>query len=286
MVLERPAEQDAKDFVRIDEVPVLVGRADAVRVAVRAQASLAAVGDHRLAQGANVRLDGLGVNAGKERIHVAANLHVRHTQAGEDFGDNRSAGAVHRVEGELHAGFFERVEAGEALDGLQVRGQEIYFLNRGGPRTPRDRLAEARLDFGDHRGLARAAVPALVLDAIPLRRVVRAGDHDAAGPAAPVDGVAERRGGGDRIGQLDRNAGGGDDLSAGARKGLGAEAGVVADRNSLGRVFLGVHVSGDGLGGNAHIGEGEVVGDHSAPAVGAEFDLLMSHGVSLALPDN
>ena len=37
-------------------------------------------------------------------------------------------------------------------------------------------------------------------------------------------------------------------------------------------------VGGDGFGGGADVGEGEVVGDDAAPAVGAEFDLGMGHG--------
>src|SRR6266498_3981195 len=37
---------------------------------------------------------------------------------------------------------------------------------------------------------------------------------------------------------------------------------------------MAVDVRGDGAGGAAHIGEGEVVGDHAAPAVRAEFDRI------------
>jgi hypothetical protein len=43
-------------------------------------------------------------------------------------------------------------------------------------------------------------------------------------------------------------------------------------------------VSGDGLGGDADVGEGEVVGDDGAPAVGAELDLRIGHDWVLALP--
>jgi hypothetical protein len=67
-VLEHPTEQHGEDFVRVDEVAVLVGCADAVGVAVGAEAGLAAVGDGGFAEGADVRLDGLGVDAGKERV--------------------------------------------------------------------------------------------------------------------------------------------------------------------------------------------------------------------------
>jgi hypothetical protein len=63
--LEHPAEQDGEDFVRVDEVAVLVGGADAVGVAVGAEAGLAAVGHDCLTQCADVRLDGLRIDSGK-----------------------------------------------------------------------------------------------------------------------------------------------------------------------------------------------------------------------------
>src|SRR5580698_806210 len=89
---------------------------------------------------------------------------------------------------------------------------------------------------------------------------------------------------------MDGNAGGGDDFGAGAGKGFGAEAGVVADADAFGGVFVlgagaGVEIGGYGLGGDADIGEGEVVGDEAAPAVGAEFDLRMGHGWVSSLPE-
>ena len=65
---QNPAQQHGIDFVRVDEVAIFIGRADAVGVAVGAEAGVAFVLDDRLAEGADVRLDGLGVDAGKERI--------------------------------------------------------------------------------------------------------------------------------------------------------------------------------------------------------------------------
>ncbi len=85
--------------MRVDEVAVLVGGADAVGVAVGAEAGLAVVGDDRFAEGADVRLDGLGIDAGKERIGIGANLDVSDADAGEDVGEDRAAGAVHGVDG-------------------------------------------------------------------------------------------------------------------------------------------------------------------------------------------
>ena len=215
--------------------------------------------------------------SGLERICV-----VGHADAGEDVGENCAAGAVHGIDAELHAGFRDEVEVGEALNGFEVGGQEVDFRNGRGLRDARDGLAEKRLDGRDHGGLARAAIPALVLDAVPLRGVVRGGDHDAAGCAALAHAAAERRRGRDGVGEQDGNAGGRDDFSAGAGKILRAEARVVADAEAFGRIFLGrafagVDVGGDGLSGGADIREGEVVGDEAAPAVGAEFDHGLRH---------
>jgi hypothetical protein len=63
---------------------VLVGGTHAVGVAVGAETGLAVVGDHGFLKGANVWLDGLGVDAPKERIGIGANLHVIDADAGED----------------------------------------------------------------------------------------------------------------------------------------------------------------------------------------------------------
>ena len=174
---------------------------------------------------------------------------------------------------ELHARFGDEVEVGEAFDGLEVGRQEVDLNNGRGLRGARDGLAEIGFDRGDHGGLARAAVPALVFHAVPLRGIVRGGDHDAAGGAALAHREAERRRGRDGVGQFDANARGRNDFGAGACKCLRAEARVVADADSLVRIFLRVNVGGDGLGGDAHVRESKVVGDDAAPSVGAEFDL-------------
>ncbi len=190
-------KQDGIDLVRIDEVAVLIGGADAVCVAVGAEAGLAAVGGSGFAEGADVRLDGLGIDAGKERVGVGADLYVIDADAGEDVGEDGAAGAVHGVDAELHAGFCDEVEVGEALDGFEVGGQEVDFSDRRGLRGAGNGLAEIRLDGGDDGGLAGAAVPGLVLDAVPLRGIVRGSDHDAAGGAALAHAKAEGRRGRD-----------------------------------------------------------------------------------------
>ena len=61
---------------------------------------------------------------------------------------------------------------------------------------------------------------------------------------------------------------------------FGVEASVVADED--GRItFLLVDMSGDGADGEAHVGEGEIVGDESAPATGAEFNGSGAHSADI-----
>jgi hypothetical protein len=62
--------------VGIDEFAMLVDGADAVGVAIGTEAGLALVGDSGFAEGADVRLDRLGIDVGKERVGIGANLHV------------------------------------------------------------------------------------------------------------------------------------------------------------------------------------------------------------------
>ena len=284
--LEHPTEQDGEDLVRVDEIAVLVGGADAVCVAVGAEAGLAVVGHGCLAERADVRLDGLGVDAGEERVDVAANLDMGYADAGEDVGDDGAARAIHRVDAELHAGFGDEVEVGEAFDCREIGRQEIDQRDGRGFGRTRDGLAEVGFDLRDDGGLARAAVPGFVFDAIPLRGIVRGSDHDAAGGFASANTETEGRRRRNVVCQRDRDAGGRYDFSAGVREGFGAEAGIVPDAKAFGRVFVratlaGVNIGGHSFGGDAHIGEGVVVGDDAAPAVGTKLDLRMRHsGVS------
>src|ERR1019366_8207436 len=259
--LEHPTEQHRKNLVGIDEFSVLVGGADAGGVA----------------QGANVRLDRFRIDAGKKRIDVAANLHVIDADTRENVGEYGAARAIHRVDGKLHAGFRNQVEVSEAFDGLEVRGQKIDFLDLRRLCCMRYTPAKTRLNGCDNGGLPRAAVPGFVLHAIPLRWIVRRRDHDAAGGTAFAHAEAQCGRGRDVVGEHDADAGRGDNISTRARKSFGAEARVVADAESLARIFLGVDVGGNSCGGYAHIGEREIICDDRPPAVRSKLDLRIRH---------
>src|SRR6185437_7692928 len=168
LAAQNPTEQNGVDFVRVDEVAELVSSADAVGVSIGAEAGVALVGDDSIAQGANVRLDRLGIDAGKERVRVGADGDVGDTMRRKNFGENGAAGAIHGVDAELHAGAADECEIGEALDGFEIGGQEIDFGNWRGLRRSWDWLAEVGFNFRHDGWEARAAVPGFVLDAVPL----------------------------------------------------------------------------------------------------------------------
>src|SRR6059058_1743869 len=125
---------------------------------------------------------------------MASNLDMRYSQTSEDIRENGPASSVHGIDGELEARFRDEVEVGEALNGVEIGGQEVVLLDGRRFGGFRDRCAEERFNFRDDGGFAGAAVSSLVLDAVPLRGVVRGSDHDAAGSAQAAHAVAQRRG--------------------------------------------------------------------------------------------
>ena len=239
LAFEYPAEQNRKNLVWIDEVAVLVGRADAIGVPVGAEAGVALIRDDCFAKGANMWLDRLGIDAGKQRIDVTANLHVVDADAGEDIGDESAAGAVHGVNGEFHAGVRDEIEIGEDLDSLQIRGQKIDFRNRRRLCGPRNGLAQIGFDGRNDRRLTRAAVPCFVLHAVPLRGIVGGRNHDAARSAALAYSITQSGSRRDVVGEGNGNARSGDNFSAGVRESFRTEARVIADAEAFRGILVG-----------------------------------------------
>jgi len=73
------------------------------------------------------------------------------------------------------------------------------------------------------------------------------------------------------VGELDRNARAGENLSGSTRYPLRRKASVVADDYAASRIFVFQDVSGDRSRHAAHVVVGEVIGDYAAPTVGAKF---------------
>ncbi len=84
LALEKPLQQHRETLVRVDEAAVLGDRADAVGIAIDRQAGAALFAHHGVLEGFHVRQNRLRVDAGKQRIHLSANLQVRNSGLLED----------------------------------------------------------------------------------------------------------------------------------------------------------------------------------------------------------
>ena len=72
---------------------------------------------------------------------------------------------------------------------------------------------------------------------------------------------------------------GGNGFGRRARETFGAEARVVADQDAAAGLFRAHDVARDRVRHHAHVVEGEILGDHAAPAIRAEFNL--AHGLEV-----
>ena len=77
-----------------------------------------------------MRLDGLGIDAGEQRVYVSADLYVLNAVLGEDAGQHVAAGAVHAVDAELEAGAGDSVEISKLRDRGDIRLFEVGRLDR------------------------------------------------------------------------------------------------------------------------------------------------------------
>ena len=100
-------------LVRIHEAAVFGHCAQAVGIAVGGQSGLAVLAHHCFLQHRDVRRDRLGVDAGKQRVHLAANFEVIDAVLGEDALQHAASRAIHHVDGELEAGLLDGIEIDE-----------------------------------------------------------------------------------------------------------------------------------------------------------------------------
>src|SRR5205085_28379 len=99
--LEQPAQQDGIALVRVHEHAIFRARAHAVGVTIGHKAAVATLAHYGLLQRAHVGLDGLRIDAGEQRVHLAAYLDARHTDLAKDIGQDVAPGAVHAIHRDL-----------------------------------------------------------------------------------------------------------------------------------------------------------------------------------------
>src|SRR3954467_5325913 len=151
---------------------MLVAGADAVGITVSSEPRVTLLRAYRLFQQRNVRLDGLGVDAGEERIHFALYLDMVDGALLEDSGENAPSGSMHRIDGELELGGADIGDVHKLQHGVDVGRFEVSLFDF---RLDAGRVgAGAQLVFdGLHDGGSRrAAVAGLVLQSIPVPGIV------------------------------------------------------------------------------------------------------------------
>src|ERR1700679_2867230 len=125
LAFEQPLQQEAVDLIGVDESPLFIHRADAVRVTVGGKAGVAVVLQHRDLQRPDMGRNRLRLDAGKERIPFGPYLNVLDAHAGEDAREHAPPGAVHTVDGVFLPGRGDPLEVGEDRDGLDIGAKKV-----------------------------------------------------------------------------------------------------------------------------------------------------------------
>ena len=286
-------EQD-EQLVRVDELPLIVDHAEAVRVAVGCNAEIAApaVHDDRRQRAERV-LVRRGKLAAEERV-VAVVDDLQIAAAGhEDHAQARLADAIHGI---------ERNAQLRVLDGLHVNGGQNavdilvcrvvlgdHACRDGGVVVHgfdriRIYLGDLGLDLIRDGAVRVAATGGEDLDAVVDGRVMAGHDGDAVGHGAGLDHEHHERGRGGAVDDIGPEAITRHDLCRPVRRFLGQESAVIADANFSAVVPLLVHKAAQACDEQADIRLGKFVRNDGSPAAGTEMDhavtspFLLPHG--------
>src|SRR5260370_12669463 len=119
---------------------------------------------------------------------------------------------------------------------------------------------------------SRTAVARFVLDAIAWIGVVARGDHRATSRTALPHEEGNRRGGTGLVRQKSGRAAGGHHFGSGSGDLVRGEAMVIADDDTLARIFASHDVARDSLCHDARVCERKIFRDDATPAIGAQLD--------------
>ena len=158
--------------------------------------------------------------------------------------------------------------------GLQIDDQALFpGLGQGhNLHGFRSESPDQGLDGLGDRLRGRPAAGGRELEAVVLRGIVAGGNVDAPGTLGFPDGETHHRRGAIPGGEMAGDTVSRHHLGGGGGKGLGPEAGIVADRHSLmGQACL-LQIAGNGLAHQTGIGEGEIFRQNAAPTRGSKFN--------------
>ena len=268
----------------VDELPVLVAEAAAIRVAIQDADRVRADGPRLRQPGVHVRRDRFGpVHLRKDGVPLRVVLQHLGLAAGDEAGKVAGAVAPHVVHQHGEPGVLDRLDIHQRADARVVgrRGIVLADQTRLDPRVevhPPDtgnRGRDLRFDGLEPVRVNRAAVRIAHLVAVVLRRVVAGRDIDRAQRPCVGHAEGDDRGGHTAAAEVDGDAVAGQHLGRGRGEILGPEALVAADHSparELGGVSR-LQIVGKALGAATDVVEGIVLGDAGPPAVGAKDDI-------------
>src|SRR5882762_739504 len=268
---------ERENKIGLDPRAVGIDDAKAVGVAVGGESGGGFGGEDEVAEGGEIFFADVGAGAVEQHVAIGANGFDRDAVIGENLVEVARAAAVQGVDGEFGFGFGEDVEFYELLETLEIIFAEIGFFDLSGVGFEWSDSACGEKSCGTgfnvlgDFGKSGAGICRRKFQAVILRGIVAGGEIDGTVQFAALnlvgdggsrsEGVAEQRADTVRLQNGDGKGG----------KFLGVETSVVTDENG-GLGGFGFNVFGDGGDGETHVGEGEIVGDQSAPAGSAEFD--------------
>ena len=230
-------ERERENLVRGEPHAALVHNAEAVGIAIQAEAELRLAREDELADFFHAVRVRLGVVAAEERVQlVVEGRDLRAAVLGEERVEVAAPGAIHQLDGDLELRVPDDVEVDELANLLKVVGLRVNGLageraDDGGLEGPAGGLAlrDVRLDLLRHLRRGRRAVVSGELEALILRRVVAGGHVDAADGLADADGVRDDGRGGVALAKEAGETVGGKHLGDGEAELASEEAGVVTD---------------------------------------------------------
>ena len=224
-----------------------------------------------------MRQDGLRIDSRKQRVHLAADLHMRDAALLEYLCEHVAPRAVHTVDSEFEIGAGDLLQIGKFADGVNVGRLEVGFFDFCRAAFGHGSGMDVIFNLLDDGRRGRAAIGGLELHSIPVPGIVAGGDHHSAGGAQVLHRVRESGRGCVIVGDFYRNSSGRKDFRRGLGKPARAKTRIIANHQAAGGVLILQNISSNGPGHAAHVLKGVIVGNNSAPAIGAKFDLVSSH---------
>ena len=275
-------DKQREDLMRGDDVSVFVHRGDAVAVAVEGEAHARSGPPpllRRRDQGAHIGGNRLWVQTAKARVDLAVEFAHRTARAPQPFHQEPLPRAVHHIQHHPDAAspdgrdwhqLFEPIEPRFAGVKRSNFGLRIADCGLAGGLQPTDLLFDASRE--GHRG--GPAIGGLALHPAILGGIVAGGDHHRPGRLQPHHGVREGGRRRKRRRQTHAHPLRRHRLGRGLGKFPGEKPRVVPHQDVRGcAVRFGADPSRDGPRRQSDVGEGEVVRDHPAPAIGSELDV-------------